>query len=56
MYVKQLIETEEGTIKFEGELSTEELEVVIQTGLNFLLQHGVQPARSTAMEGPDTEQ
>lgn len=40
MFVKQVIQTPQGTVKFEGELSQEETEFVIGVGLNWLLQNG----------------
>ena len=40
MHVKQVAETEEGTVTFEGELSTQELEAVVAVGLNVLLKTG----------------
>lgn len=41
--INKTIETEEGTIQFEGELSQEEVNFVIETGLNALLQAGALP-------------
>ena len=41
MNVKHVVETEEGTVKFEGELSDKELEAVVTVGLNSLLKLGV---------------
>lgn len=43
MLINKTIETEEGTVKFEGELEQEELDLVIKLGLNFLLQQGCLP-------------
>lgn len=43
MLVNKSIETPEGTIKFEGELETEELNLVIQIGLNWLFKRGMLP-------------
>jgi hypothetical protein len=40
MYVNHVTETEDGTVKFEGELSTQELEAVVAVGLNVLLKTG----------------
>ena len=41
MLVNNTIETPEGTVKFEGELSQAELNLVVQLGLHALLQAGV---------------
>lgn len=43
MLINKTIETKEGTVKFEGELEPQELELVISIGLNFLLQNGALP-------------
>lgn len=40
MKIKKAIETENGTVTFEGELSQEELDFVIETGLRTLLVNG----------------
>lgn len=40
MLVSKSFETEEGTVKFEGELEKKELDYVLQIGLNYLLQKG----------------
>jgi hypothetical protein len=38
-----VIETANGTAKFEGELEEKELDLVIRIGLNYLLQAGALP-------------
>lgn len=43
MLVSKTIEMPDGTVKFEGELAPEELDMVLQVGLNWLLQQGVLP-------------
>jgi hypothetical protein len=43
MHVNKVVETPQGTIKFEGELSEAEADLVIKVGLNVLLQAGVLP-------------
>lgn len=43
MEIHHTIETEEGTLTFQGKLSPEELEFVIKTGLNYLLEQGALP-------------
>lgn len=40
MNVNKVIETDEGTVKFEGELSQAESDLVVKLGLNFLLKQG----------------
>ena len=40
MLVNKSIETENGTVKFEGELEQNELDFVLKIGLNYLLTHG----------------
>lgn len=43
MHVNKVIETADGTIKFEGELEQLEADLVIKIGLNYLLQNGAMP-------------
>ena len=43
MLVNKAIETENGTVKFEGELEPKELDFVLKIGLNTLLQLGAIP-------------
>ena len=43
LLINKTIETEEGTVKFEGTLEQKELDLVIQIGLNYLLKHGALP-------------
>lgn len=43
MNVSKVIETPEGTVKFEGELGPKELDLVLEIGLNYLLQQGALP-------------
>lgn len=43
MLVNKSVETTNGTVKFEGELSSAEVDMVLQIGLNFLLQQGAIP-------------
>lgn len=43
MEVRKTIETEQGTVKFEGQLTQEELDFVLTVGLNELLQQGALP-------------
>lgn len=43
MLVNQSFETPEGTVQFSGVLEKEELDLVLQIGLNLLLQNGALP-------------
>lgn len=43
MLVSKTIETENGNVKFEGELEPAELDLVIKLGLNLLLANGALP-------------
>lgn len=48
MIVNQVVETEEGTVTFQGELTDAELEAVVSVGLNVLLKTG----SLVRLEGP----
>lgn len=41
MQISESIETPEGTVKFSGEISGKELDIVIQMGLLTLMSRGV---------------
>lgn len=61
MKVNKTIETPNGPITFQGELTNEELDLVIEVGLNFLLAQGALPMKAMdhfhdAHVGPETEQ
>lgn len=43
MKVAKTFETPDGTVHFEGELSQEELDLIISVGINFLMQQGAIP-------------
>jgi hypothetical protein len=43
LLINKSIETPEGTVKFEGELETQELDFVLQIGLNWLFRRGMLP-------------
>ena len=53
MLINKSIQTAEGTVKFEGELEEKELDLVIQIGLNYLLQTGALPFVTEAEEDED---
>lgn len=50
MKINSTFETEEGTIRFQGELNSEELDLVIGIGLNLLFQQGLLPMASADEE------
>ena len=65
MKVNTVVQTEQGIVKFQGELSKEEAELVVGIGLNYLLEAGAFPDISAELEGdglgflvegPDTDQ
>ena len=43
MHVNKTIERADGSITFEGDLSQDEVDLVITYGLNYLLQRGALP-------------
>lgn len=43
MEINKTFKTSEGTVKFQGELTQEEADFVIQVGLNWLMQQGALP-------------
>jgi hypothetical protein len=53
MLVNKSIETPQGTVVFEGELSEQELDFVLKVGLNFLMQAGAIPMTLKASKSPD---
>ena len=63
MKVKKSLETPDGPVTFEGELSPEELDVVIGVGLNYLMAQGALPfkvmddsTRANAADGGESIQ
>ena len=43
MLINKSFETPEGSVRFEGELEQQELDLVLQVGLNYLLKVGAIP-------------
>lgn len=43
MQVKHVLEKEDGTMLFQGELTGQELAFVVETGLNYLFAKGALP-------------
>ena len=43
MKVDKSLEGPNGTVTFQGELSSEEVDVILGVGLNFLMQQGALP-------------
>ena len=61
--ISKTIETEDGAVSFDGELNADELDLIINIGLNHLLREGALPMRvmkqednSTVGPGTQTEQ
>lgn len=50
MKVNKIIELPEGAVKFEGELSEKETDLVMQLGLNYLIRAGAFPAITEALQ------
>lgn len=50
MKIKKVIETPEGQFEFSGELNQVEHDLIIEAGINFLLQQGVIPFRGFQKE------
>ncbi len=46
--VNSTFKTPEGTVSFQGELTQEEADFVIQTGLNYLLSQGALPFKTVS--------
>lgn len=46
MKVSKTIEGPDGFVTFTGELTSEELDLIISVGLNYLLQQGALPMKS----------
>ena len=58
MKVDTAIKTEDGIVKFQGELSQQEADMVIQLGLNYLLVRGAIVAKMAGVSddsGPEQE-
>lgn len=61
MHIKQSVETENGTVLFEGELSEKEISFLLEFAINHLLMRGALPfvsSKDMASISPttDTEQ
>lgn len=55
MQVNQVFQTPEGAVKFEGELSQAEADVVVRAGLNWLMQQGALPISTEGDNIPMSE-
>lgn len=53
MKISKVVETDMGTARFEGELSAEELDYVIQAGLNTLLVMGAIKTKVVVQESDE---
>lgn len=49
MKIEQAIRLPEGTVKFSGELSEKEANLVVELGLNYLIRAGAFPAVTAAL-------
>lgn len=62
MKVKKSIETPDGSVTFEGELNSDEVDLILGVGLNFLLQQGAVPFKvlpkeiAYKMQEPETDE
>lgn len=56
MKVSQTVKLPEGTIKFSGELSEIESNLVVELGLNYLIRAGAFPAVTAALEAAQKEE
>lgn len=59
MKVNTLVERPDGTAEFTAELTANELQFVVEFGINVLLQHGVQivdQSKTTLVEEPEQAQ
>lgn len=52
MLVNKVVETPEGIIQFNGELSQAEADLVVKTGLNYLLSVGLLKANLADTDEP----
>lgn len=50
MLINNSFKTPQGTVTFQGELSQEEADYVIQMGLNYLLAQGALPFKAISSE------
>ena len=51
MRVHKVIKTSTGTYTFDGELSQEEVDVIMTVGIGYLLERGALPIKSLEEEG-----
>lgn len=56
MKINSVVELENAAIKFEGELSADEANLVIEIGLNYLIRQGAFPAITEALERAQKEE
>lgn len=50
MYVNKIIQSKNGAFKFKGEVTQDELDYIINVGLNTLLEQGSLPLHSMETE------
>lgn len=56
MKIEKVIVLEEGAIKFNGELSEAETDMVVEIGLNWLIRAGAFPAVTAALAAAQKEE
>jgi hypothetical protein len=56
MKVNQVIQMPDGLVKFEGELSEKESNLVVELGLNYLIRAGAFPAITQALQEANKEE
>jgi len=56
MKVEKVVMLPEGAVKFEGELSEMETDLVVEVGLNYLIRAGAFPAVTEALQKAQKEE
>lgn len=56
MKINNVVETDEGVVKFDGELSPEESNMVVEIGLNYLIRAGAFPLVTEALAKAQKEE
>ena len=49
MQVKHTLEKPDGSLVFEGTLTARELDYVVQVGIEYLMYHGLLPAKESSV-------
>lgn len=56
MQVSKVVMLPEGAVKFDGELSEQETDLVVEIGLNYLIRQGAFPAITAALAAAQKEE